>query len=362
MASAAVAEAPISKIEQASSPSPDAHRREYTITDAVRAKLANDAIPPLRLYRSLPDEFVSSENPQEAAGGLAKPQHGLDPASWAHYHKFLESDRATRATKASGVQFKLIHLLRHAQGIHNQAEERVGTEQWDAVESLKPEYLDPKLTEKGEQQCAEFAQRLPRAMEQGLSPQLVLVSPFQRTLQTAELCLDALPGSAAPWVALEHARETIGEQECDHRRTVTPEIEAQHPRVQFQLLLEREDTQWTAPHRETDEELLLRCARLVDVIFSLPEQRVLVVCHAGIINILSRLLGRPLSDRSVFDSEQAQAQQAETDPAPSHTLEDVKRMFEEDKTLEVEGIRSTNCQLLTFCVARLPPNAPKQKS
>ncbi len=306
--------------------------------------------------------------------GASEPPHGLHSSQWAHHHRFLQSERAKRAAKANGLRFKQIQLLRHAQGIHNEAEERVGTQQWDAEESLKPEYLDPQLTAKGQEQCADFASRLPQAIDDGLSPQIVIVSPFLRTLQTAEHCLHALPESTAPWVVVEHARETIGEHTCDMRRIITPEIEAQHPRVQFHLLEEREDVQWRADHREEDEELLLRAARLVDFIYSLPEERILIVCHAGVINILSRLLGRPLSDPNLIDSPHAStcnaaaaaahsahsAQSHSHEPTePSHTIDDVHRMFREDRTLEVEGIKSANCQLLSFCVARLPAGAHK---
>ncbi len=63
MASAAVESRsyPISESAPANSPSPEALQRQYRISEAARRKLAIDALPPLHVYRSLPDEFISCE-------------------------------------------------------------------------------------------------------------------------------------------------------------------------------------------------------------------------------------------------------------------------------------------------------------
>jgi len=204
-------------------------------------------------------------------------------------------------------------------------------------------------------QCAEFASLLPRAIEEGFSPQLVIVSPLQRTLQTAEYCLDALPISQAPWVAIEHARETIGNHTCDMRRTITPDIEARHPRVQFHTLLEREDTQWTEM-RETEEAQLLRGARLLDFIYSLPEERIMLVCHAEMISVISKLVGKPISDFNGITKVPPQ----QTSHS-SHSIHDVWNVYESDGAMEVEGVQLNNCQIVSFLVAQLPHTAVTNK-
>jgi broad specificity phosphatase PhoE len=285
----------------------------YGLSAAAAMSLPNDALPSLHLHRHVPlaPLFPSASSSSTASSSSSSfsasaEQHGL-ATSWADYYRHFRARVALHASSGSGVRLKTLSLLRHAEGSHNVAEALYGTPHWDAVESRKEQYLDPELTERGQQQCASFA-----------------------------------------------------------RRHIDADVEAQHARVQFHLLPTRHDCLWT-PERESEPALLLRTQRLLDVIFALEEEHILVVAHSEIINLLSRIIARPLEEE---EKATAAAAAGMATPAPAaaatavaaissaagHTLADVAVLHEREQTLEAPAINSRHCQLLTFCVARLPVN------
>jgi len=138
---------PLAVLPQVNSPSPIVNRIFYSISEESRNKLPNQTIPPLKVYRSITKELLRNDEDKRQST-QTEASHGLDSENWKPHQVFLESERALNISKENGVKFKLIHMLRHAQGIHNEAEATVGTPHWNAVESLKPEYTDPHLTEK----------------------------------------------------------------------------------------------------------------------------------------------------------------------------------------------------------------------
>jgi broad specificity phosphatase PhoE len=87
-----------------------------------------------------------------------------------------------------------IHLVRHAQGLHN-------------VSAANSALLDPALTAYGRRQCAKVAGTWPA--ENSIA--LLAASPLRRTLDTARLCF---PKHRGPFVAVPDAQE-VGEWPCD---------------------------------------------------------------------------------------------------------------------------------------------------
>jgi hypothetical protein len=104
---------------------------------------------------------------------------------------------------------KSVIFYRHGQGKHNLV---VGGKQQVSV-------FDPELTTQGEAEAA-------AAIAQGTPPpQLAILSPLWRALQTADLALATLLGTTAgevdvPRIALEDAREANNKSRCNHRRSV----------------------------------------------------------------------------------------------------------------------------------------------
>lgn len=156
---------------------------------------------------------------------------------------------------------KEVHLIRHAEGIHNSGElaaEAAGLHARNAshaalqaahgvpwvlhADATGTTYTDPMLTRKGRQQCYSL-----RAALGDFAVDAVLVSPFRRTIATALLGLPQLENAAAafplggathpapptahshaaaepappPVVALESLRERIGPYESDHRLSIS---------------------------------------------------------------------------------------------------------------------------------------------
>ncbi|MCJ1416831.1 hypothetical protein MMC32_003169, partial [Xylographa parallela] len=94
---------------------------------------------------------------------------------------------------------KLIHLVRHAQGVHN-------------LSYKKHSIRDPLLTKKGIAQCADLAATFPAAQQASI--QLLAASPLRRTIYTALYSFPAVVQRGLAIVALPEAQET-GAVPCD---------------------------------------------------------------------------------------------------------------------------------------------------
>lgn len=178
---------------------------------------------------------------------------------------------------------KLIHFQRHGQGFHN-----VICEMWRELgkpvnlsshdPTLNPmkrlEVKDSPLTEVGRQQC------LTRNEQASfLNPEIVVVSPLLRTLQTAELSWGA-HRERVPWVAHEGCREDLGVLVCNQRQT-TSQIQLVYPDVDFSLLDSEEDTLFMADRHETALEKADRVYEFLLYLRSLSQREIAVVTHSA---------------------------------------------------------------------------------
>lgn len=199
---------------------------------------------------------------------------------------------------------KRVHFVRHGEGHHN-----VHSTRWfDEKKKGNPWQhascpIDPGLTDLGVTQAKELNERSER--ELGAGPQVVVVSPLLRTLQTATLGFDYIVGKV-PFVAQEDCREIMGQHRCDRR--VSPAFRASSfPHVDFSGLEDHdpvlaarcgdpteEDLEATAetdavfnavPNyaeaRETDEAAVGRALDFLFWIRDRPEQDICVVTHSA---------------------------------------------------------------------------------
>ncbi|RVW65679.1 Phosphoglycerate mutase-like protein 1 [Vitis vinifera] len=214
---------------------------------------------------------------------------------------------------------KTIHLVRHAQGIHNVEGEK------DHSAYLSQELFDAHLTPLGWQQVDNLHKHVQAC---GLSKkvELVVVSPLLRTMQTAAGVfggesykdgIDVTPLMVAnvgnserpaisslnrpPFLALELCREHLGVHPCDKRRSIH-EYRPLFPAIDFSLIESDDDVLWTADVREKNEDVASRgmkfmnwhhCAvgscKLFSVWFSpllcklctRKEKEIAVVSHSG---------------------------------------------------------------------------------
>ncbi|PSS26168.1 Phosphoglycerate mutase-like protein, partial [Actinidia chinensis var. chinensis] len=147
---------------------------------------------------------------------------------------------------------KTLHIVRHAQGIHNVD----GEKNYKAY--MNPEYFDAQLTPLGWQQVDNLRKHV-RSCGLIKKVDLVITSPLFRTMQTAVGVfggegytdrMDAVPLMVAnagnsgrpaissldcpPIVAVELCREHLGVHPCDKRRSIS-EYQCLFPAVDFSL-------------------------------------------------------------------------------------------------------------------------------
>lgn len=201
---------------------------------------------------------------------------------------------------------KVIHLVRHAQGVHNIE----GDKNYKAY--MKPEYFDAPLTELGWQQVENLRKHV-RACGLSKKIQLVISSPLMRTMQTAAgvfggddytAGMDALPVMVAnagdsshsaisslncpPLLAVELCREHLGVHPCDRRRSIS-EYQLIFPAIDFSPIESDEDVLWKPNVRETKEEVADRGMKFMNWLWTRKEREIAVVTHSGFLfHTLSR--------------------------------------------------------------------------
>ncbi|KAL9263172.1 Phosphoglycerate mutase-like protein [Drosera capensis] len=193
---------------------------------------------------------------------------------------------------------KTIHLVRHAQGVHNIE----GDKNYKAY--MKPEYFDAPLTPLGWQQVENLRKHV---HDSGLfkSIELVVTSPLLRTMQTAVGVfggegytdgMTVLPLMVAnagfsersaissfncpPVVAVELCREHLGVHPCDQRRSMS-EYQYLFPAIDFSQIESDEDILWKANVRETKAEVAARGLEFMNWLCTREEREIAVVTHSG---------------------------------------------------------------------------------
>ncbi|CAM8937683.1 unnamed protein product [Rhodiola kirilowii] len=193
---------------------------------------------------------------------------------------------------------KTIHLVRHAQGIHNVD----GDKNYKAY--MSAEYFDAQLTPLGWQQVDNLRKHV---HESGLSKrvELVITSPLMRTMQTAVGVfggdgytdrMDILPLMTAnagnscrgaissldspPFLAVEGCREHLGVHPCDSRRNIS-DYHYLFPAIDFSLIESDEDTLWKPDVRETTQELASRGMEFLNWLWTRKEKEIAIVTHSG---------------------------------------------------------------------------------
>ncbi|KAI3758420.1 hypothetical protein L6452_05981 [Arctium lappa] len=193
---------------------------------------------------------------------------------------------------------KTIHLVRHAQGIHNVAGEK------DHSAYLSEKLFDAHLTTLGWQQVDNLRKHV-HASGLSKSVELVVVSPLLRTMQTA---VGAFGGEGSadgndvpplmaentgnsnrpaisslncpPFIAMELCREHLGVHPCDRRRSIS-EYRPMFPAIDFSLIENDGDVLWTADTREKNEAVAARGVKFMKWLLTREEKEIAVVTHSG---------------------------------------------------------------------------------
>ncbi|MFS7949259.1 putative histidine phosphatase superfamily, clade-1 [Helianthus anomalus] len=192
---------------------------------------------------------------------------------------------------------KTIHLVRHAQGVHNVLGEK------DHSAYMSEELFDAHLTPLGWEQVDNLRKHVHMS---GLfkNIELVVVSPLLRTMQTAvgvfggEASADGVDmpplvaentGSSnrravsslncPPFIAMELCRENMGVNLYNKRRCIS-EYKHMFPAIDFSLVETDDDVWWSPDTKETFEDVAARGVKFMKWLLSRKEKEIVVVSHA----------------------------------------------------------------------------------
>uniref|UniRef100_A0A1J3GB63 Phosphoglycerate mutase-like protein n=3 Tax=Noccaea caerulescens TaxID=107243 RepID=A0A1J3GB63_NOCCA len=208
---------------------------------------------------------------------------------------------------------KTIHLVRHAQGIHNVAGEK------DHSAYSSEDYFDAHLTPLGWQQVDHLRNHV-LATQLLNKIDLVIVSPLLRTIQTAVGAFggekdtngaEASPlmvanagssdrpaitsSNSPPFLAVELCRETMGDHPCDRRRSVT-EYKALFPAIDFSIIENDKDVLWKPSPRESVEEVAARGIEFINWLWTRKEKEIAIVSHSGFLHGVLSSFGKDCND------------------------------------------------------------------
>mmetsp|Transcript_10245 Transcript_10245/g.19676 ORF Transcript_10245/g.19676 Transcript_10245/m.19676 type:complete len:300 (-) Transcript_10245:161-1060(-) len=197
---------------------------------------------------------------------------------------------------------KIIHFIRHAEGTHNAANRAYGDDTPTVFSTPRSEkYTDAPLTDRGIQQCLEARYGV---LLSGVKPELVVVSPLTRTLQTAHIMFHS---RGLPFIVHDVCRERWGRYTCDKRRRASEVIKdmqvlygTTHENIDFKSFAycDEDDTKWTEK-RETDESCCERGVALLHWLATRPEKEIAVVTHSSFLRHLFRAFGFSLDKRDM---------------------------------------------------------------
>ncbi|KAJ9166431.1 hypothetical protein P3X46_021189 [Hevea brasiliensis] len=255
-------------------------------------------------------------NPSSISVPTPTKPHFASPPQLSHHHLLYSSPISNRSSlvlrfsslsdmdSTSGQSLyplhrtKTIHLVRHAQGIHNVEGEK------DYNAYLSEELFDACLTPLGWQQVDNLRKHV---QERGLNKkiELVITSPLLRTMQTAvgvfggEGYTDGIEApplmvanagesnrpaisslNCPPFVAVELCREHLGVHPCDRRRSIN-EYRPLFPAIDFSLIENDADILWTADVREENQDVAARGQKFLSWLWTRKEKEIAVVTHSG---------------------------------------------------------------------------------
>ncbi|KAM7266575.1 hypothetical protein ACFE04_004472 [Oxalis oulophora] len=254
------------------------------------------------LKSSFVPTFVSSTTSSTIIINRIPKRHTITTAKPPHVSSSSSSLEMEAGDNNPGVyplhRCKTIHLVRHAQGVHNVEGEK-------NHDNYKSESLfDAHLTPLGWQQVDNLHKHV---QQSGLlnKVELVVVSPLLRTLQTAVGVfggegytdgIDAPPLmvenagesnraaisslNSPPFLAHELCREHLGVHWCDKRRSVT-EYKPLFPAIDFSQIETDDDSWWVLEVREKNEEVAARGLKFLNWLWTRKEKEIAIVSHSG---------------------------------------------------------------------------------
>jgi len=142
---------------------------------------------------------------------------------------------------------------------------------------VKPEIQDSPLTHKGRQEAAHQ-----RTKASVLKPELVVVSPLHRAVQTALISFADHYHDGVPFLAHEGCREQLGLLTCNKALPISQTM-ADFPQIDFGLVTAGEEDSLWKPHRREEpvDEANRAYEFLTEFLMKRQENELAVVCHSA---------------------------------------------------------------------------------
>jgi len=174
---------------------------------------------------------------------------------------------------------KRLYLIRHGEALHNKLAGEKGTAVY-----LDPLLTDPSLTPTGVSQAKALQGKIK-------GTELLIVSPLERTIETALHIFDAVEDhfKLPPAIALDQIREVSGKHYPDMRNSISSK-RTRFPTIDFSQIPEDEDKLWIKEHREPKNQVSARVSQFLDFLWTRPEHTITVVAHHGILDCIYVLL------------------------------------------------------------------------
>ncbi|XP_062164642.1 phosphoglycerate mutase-like protein 1 isoform X1 [Alnus glutinosa] len=255
-------------------------------------------MPTTIIYSYTPTLLLKSSFVPAPIPRLRPPARAQHPRRRSPYPTRSEMDATGGQSLYPLHRCKTLHLVRHAQGIHNVE----GEKDHDAY--LSYDLFDAHLTPLGWKQVDNLRTHVQAS---GLSKRidLVIVSPLLRTMQTAvgvfggEAYTDGVnvpplmvantgnsdhPAisnlNCPPFLAVELCREHLGVHPCDKRRSIR-EYRPLFPAIDFSLIESDDDILWKTDIREKNEEVAARGMKFLKWLWTREEKEIAIVTHSG---------------------------------------------------------------------------------
>eukprot|EP00039_Didymoeca_costata_P021642 m.2681 g.2681 ORF g.2681 m.2681 type:complete len:286 (-) comp2570_c0_seq1:191-1048(-) len=190
---------------------------------------------------------------------------------------------------------KKIHFIRHAEGIHNAATSAAGSN--EPITHSTPgseKYQDACLTEEGKAQCKTLHNEIQKKTKAGeMNIGLVVVSPFVRTLETAQISIgDFDSAETPPFIIHELCRERTGLYTCDKMKTKSV-VKESFPTdgIEWDRFNPHEEDEFWTTTREDAEDIKARAVQFLQWLAARPEKEIAVVTHSSFLRHLFMQFG-----------------------------------------------------------------------
>ncbi|KAF5550902.1 phosphoglycerate mutase [Fusarium napiforme] len=202
----------------------------------------------------------------------------LSDREWAGLTEHVEQ---LNHQEGSDFSHKILLVARHGHGVHNDAMEEVGSEEWKGIQQAKDL---GKLYTEGIRQAGFPV------------PDTIYTSPLARGLETTSLIFrDTITEQGTEFrpIVKEYLRERLTNHTCDKRRT-RQWIQAAYPDYELESGFAEEDILWHADRSESNEAHVAHTQQLLEDVWRHDSGScIALTTHSFTISTILEVIGAP---------------------------------------------------------------------